>query len=105
MTYSIDLREKVLSVKEQECLSFQVVADRFQIGVATVFRWSKRIEPKRTREKPPLKISNEALLADIDECPDAYIYERAKRLGVSRSGIQHALKRLKITYKKNISTS
>ncbi|SPR06682.1 transposase [Orientia tsutsugamushi] len=36
---------------------------------------------------------------------DAYQYERAKQLIVSKSGIQKALKRLNITYKKSYKTS
>ncbi|MBD2784507.1 transposase, partial [Xenorhabdus sp. DI] len=34
-----------------------------------------------------------------------YQWERAKRLGVSQSAIHYALKRLKITFKKNAKTS
>ena len=40
----------------------------------------------------------EALKQDIETYPDAYQFERAKRLGVSSGGIFHALKRLKVTY-------
>ena len=47
----------------------------------------------------------EALKKDIEDYPDSFQYERAERFGVSASGIQHALKRLKVTYKKNPHTS
>ena len=43
----------------------------------------------------------EALAEDVKTYPDAYQYERANRLGVSSSGIGHALKRLGVSYKKN----
>ncbi|MDC9595174.1 IS630 transposase-related protein [Xenorhabdus sp. IM139775] len=33
-----------------------------------------------------------------------YQWERAKRLGVSQSAIHYALKRLKLTLKKNVKT-
>jgi transposase len=105
MTYSIDFRKKVLLIKEKEKLSFSQIAKRFGLSVNSVFLWSKNIEPKRTRNKAPVKIHNELLLEDIQKHPDAYMYERAKRLGVSTAGICSALKRLNITYKKNSQTS
>jgi hypothetical protein len=45
-----------------------------------------------------------ALQEDVTNNPDSYHYERAQRLGVSASGIRLALKRLKITYKKNMES-
>ncbi|BAP57310.1 transposase [Thioploca ingrica] len=51
------------------------------------------------------KIDMEALKRDVEQYPDAYQYERAKRLGVSRRGIGYALKRLEISRKKNVLTS
>ena len=105
MTYSIDFRKKVLSIKEKEGLSFSQVAKRFGVSVNSVFFWSKSIEPKRTRNKSPIKIHDNLLLEDIKKYPDAYMYERAKRLCVSTAGICSALKRLNITYKKNSQSS
>ena len=65
MTYSLDFRKKVLTVKAKEGLSFQEAADRFQVGKATIFRWSKRLEPQKNRQKAPYKIPTDALLHDI----------------------------------------
>jgi transposase len=104
MTYSIDFRKKVLLIKDKEKLSFSQVAKRFGVSVNSVFLWSKNIEPKRRRNKAPVKIHNEILLEDIKKYPDSYMYERAKRLCVSTAGICSALKRLNITYKKKLST-
>lgn len=103
MTYSIDLRRKVLLIKEREPVSFETIAERFDVGKASVFRWSKQIEGSRTRNKPATKIDMEALKQDVEEYPDAYPYERAQRLGVSRRGIGDALKRLGISRKKKRS--
>lgn len=61
MTYSRDFREKVLLIKEKECLSFAKIAKRFDIGIASVVRWAKNIEPKKTRNKPATRIDMEAL--------------------------------------------
>ena len=44
----------------------------------------------------------EALKRDVEGYPDAYQFERAKRLGVSRQGIWYALKRLGVSYKKTL---
>jgi transposase len=101
MTYSLDFRQKVLAVKEKENLTFAEVARRFDVGLASVVRWCGNIVPQKTRNKPATRINMEALQKDIVTYPDAYQYERAARLGVSGSGIWHALKRLKVTYKKN----
>ena len=101
MTYSLDFRLHILGVKKKEDLSFAETAERFSVGIASIVRWSKKPIPQMTRNKPPIKIKMEALRADILQYPDAYQYERAERLAVSSTGIWYALKRLKVTYKKN----
>ena len=103
MTHSLDFRRKVLFLREKEGLTIAEVAKRFCVGVATIVRWLQRLEPQRTRYKPATKIDRIALARDEREHPDAYHSERAKRLGVSVSGIGHALRRMNITHKKNTS--
>ncbi len=105
MTYSLDFRKKVLQIRAQEGLSFEEAGERFGVGKQTIYRWSKCLEPKKTRNKPPTKINNDKLRADVAEYPDAYHRERAARLGVSKRGIGDALKRLELTYKKNTQPS
>lgn len=105
MTYSLDFRKKVLEIKKEEKLSCEEVSKRFKIGIMTVVRWGKRIDSKKTRIKPPVKINMESLKDDVKKYPDAYQYERAERMGVSKTGIWHALKRLGVTYKKNVVPS
>ena len=100
MTYSLDFRKKVLSIRSKEKLSFAQVAKRFGVSVNSVFLWSKRLEPKRTKIRPAIKIDRETLMEDIKKYPDAFNYERAHRLNVSASGIRCAMKRLRISYKK-----
>jgi transposase len=89
-----------LQVREEEGLSLAEVFVRFGVGIATVFRWTKTLEPCQTRLKPSTKIDMEALRRDIEQHPDAYQHERAQRFGVTQTGIWHALRRLKVTYKK-----
>ena len=105
MTYSLDFRKKVLAIKKAEKLSCEEVSKRFKIGIMTVVRWGHRIDSKRTRVKDAVKINMESLRDDIKKYPDAYQYERANRFNVSQSGIWHALKRLGVTYKKNVLSS
>ena len=42
------------------------------------------------------------MLQDVKAYPDDYQYERANRLGCSKTGIHHALKRLNISQKKTL---
>lgn len=100
MSYSIDFRKKVLLTKEQEKMTFQEVSERFCVGVASVVRWSKNIQPKGKRNKGTIKIDWEALTKDIEKHPDSYQYERAQRFGVSQQGISYALKRLNFSRQK-----
>ena len=103
--YSIEFRREVLKTREKKKLSVKTTAELFGIHPITIFRWLKRIEPCKTRNKPATKIDMEALKKDVKLYPDAYQKERAKRLKVSESCVFYALKRLKVTYKKNSKTS
>ncbi|MDX1917297.1 MAG: IS630 transposase-related protein [Rickettsiaceae bacterium] len=42
-------------------------------------------------------------MRDIENYPDSYSYERARRLGCSASGIKHAKKRIGVAYKKTLN--
>lgn len=56
MAYPIYFRKKVLSIKKPEKLSFSEIAKRFNVGIASVVRWSKNIQIKATRNKSPTKL-------------------------------------------------
>lgn len=103
--YALDFRKKVLEVRERERLSIRQVARKFSIGFNTVMRWTKNITPTKTRQRSALRIDMEALMRDIEQYPDAYQYERAERLKVSRSTIGFSLKKLNVTYKKKSEAS
>ena len=100
MTYSVQFRKKVLKI-QLTGESFIKLSKRFKISTTTISRWKKELNPKLSRNKRPIKIDNEVLKKDIEDYPDSYSYKRAKRLGVSASGIKHAKKRIGVTYKKN----
>ena len=105
MTYSLDFRKKVLKLKAEENLSYEATAERFKIGKTTLVRWHMKLEPQLKRNKPATKINMEALKQDVEKYPDAFQYERAERLGVSIRCVGYALKRLGVTYKKNLKAS
>lgn len=101
MTYSLDFRRHVLSVREEECLTIRETSERFSVGVASLVRWIKEPEPKASREGRPRKIDLDLLARDLREYPDAYQYERAARFGVTQKAIWVALKKLDMTRKKS----
>ena len=105
MTYSIDFRKKVLAIKKKEKMSFESVSKRFGVGKNTVFVWTKKILPLKNRNRTATRIPIDKLREDVAQYSDAYQYESAERLGVSKSAIQKALKKLNITYKKSFKTS
>ena len=92
MTYPIHYRKKILAKLEQG-MTFQEAAAKFELSPTTIQRWKKRLEPKTTHD--------ELILQDLKDYPNDYQFERAIRLGCSKSGIQKALKRLGINPKKN----
>ena len=101
MTYPISFRRHVLAVKEREGLIFLETAERFAVGIASLVRWNKEIEPKIYRRERGLKIDLETLAQDVSDTPDAYQYERAVRFGVTPKAIWQALRKLGVTYKKS----
>ena len=105
MCYSLDFRQKVLSVRAKDNLTLATTAKRFDVGIASISRWLKRIEVKPTRNKPAVKINMQRLQEDLDAYADSYYFERAKRLNVSTSCVFYAIKRLGVSYKKNSTTS
>lgn len=68
-------------------------------------RWQTCPAPAATRSKPPTKIPDADLKRDVKKYPDDFQYERAERFGVTPWAIGLALKRLKLSRKKNFKTS
>ena len=105
MSYSQGFRDKVLEVKQQENLTISSTAKRFCIGTTTLKRWLKNPMLKTTKNRPSTKIDLDALKAHIESKPDAYHYEWANDFNCSASGIAYAIKKLKISNKKNANSS
>ena len=74
---------------------FAATADHVKVGIATLTRWSKRLEPRSAKRRQG-KIDMAPLARDVEVFPEAYQRERAACFGVC----QKALRRLKVTYKK-----
>lgn len=101
MTYPLKFRQKVFEVKKKYCLTYKETSERFDISARTLFRWEQRLNPKTTRDKPALKLDMKALAQHVEDYPDAYQRERAQHFNVAKSTICYALKRLKLSRKKN----
>ncbi len=104
MKYPFEFRQHVLRLRAKEGLTYEATAIRFGIGRATLARWIKRVERKPYRRDPG-KIGDDALRADVEQYPDAYQAERARRFGVTVEAICYALKRIGVTYKKSAQPS
>jgi transposase len=100
MSYSIDYRRRALELLA-EGQKKSHISELFGIARSTLDRWlnCSSLHPKKAGPKGPRKLSEEALQAHVEAYPDAYQYERAEALGVSRHVVLYGLKRLGI--KKN----
>ena len=103
--YDNQVREKVLNYLAKGH-TIAETHEVFEIGTTTIKAWKKRYretgsyekkKPNRTHKKlDPVK-----LRAYVDEHPDSYLREIAEAFNCSITGVFNALKRLKITRKKN----
>ncbi len=82
MTYSIDFRRHALAYKESNDLTFEKTSEHFAISLRTLFRWHDNIVPCSTRQKPATKLDMDKLTKAVEDYPDDYQWERAKRLHV-----------------------
>ena len=55
-------------------MSFSATATRFKVGIASLERWSRRLEPRSYKRKIR-KIDLEKLAEDVSQYPDADQYE------------------------------
>ena len=102
MTYSVDLRERVVEFVEQGG-SKSEAARQFKVSRWCVYDWLSRetLKPEKQGCPGPWKLNPEELKAHVEAYPDAYQYERALDLGVSDYAVWYGLKRLQLSRKKN----
>ena len=101
MSYSLDFRKRVIEIMARDKLSIRKAATHFDLSTQTILRWTKSIDKKPITGRPRT-LTDEMILSDISDYPDAYQYERAERLACSHFAIYGALKRLRITRKKTL---
>lgn len=101
MAHSLDLRHRVIAFIEKGG-SITKASTLFQVSRATIYRWLNRhsLEPTKVSRKPR-KLDWQALAQDVQENPEARLIDRARTFGVGITTIYYALKRMKITRKKN----
>jgi len=105
MAYSVDLRKKVTDFIG-EGHTIREAHEIFKVGITTIKEWKKLLAEQGTLEKRPLerghkKVCPVKLKAYMKENPDSYLRETAEEFGCTEQAIFYALKRLKITRKKN----
>ena len=117
MAYSVDLRERVLANLDEE--SMRRTAKRFRISLSSVYRIKRhyqetgQLQAKKSRGRlPAIDAEGEAWLKEkVAEESDLTLaslcekYERSRGRKVSKSAMDRALKRMKISLKKRRSTT
>ena len=107
MSYDIKYRQRALSYLS-EGNGYRKTAAVFKVSTSTLQMWKSQLNetgtlaPKK-RKETWRKIDPVKLRKYVEEHPDAYQHEIAAAFGVRLYAIQKALKRLKITRKKNDS--
>jgi len=104
MSYSLDLRERVITFVEKGG-SKTDAARIFGVCRVTIYSWlTKKAETGTLKDKPPQrgwkKLNPQALIAYVKQNPDLTLEQYGKHFGASAPSVCEALKRLKITRKK-----
>ena len=99
MTYSIDLRKRVVSFV-REGGSVAEASRRFSVHYDSVRGWLKRddLRPKAHGSRQR-KLDKAALKQHVKAHPHAKLSERAKHFGVHTNAIWYQLKQMKLTKK------
>lgn len=101
MTYSTDLRERVVAFVKGGGSKVEA-SERFNVNRQTIYNWLKDndLTPKKYTRTKPRKVDWAALRRDVELHPDKVLRERAAEFGVHKPAIWYALKQMQITHKK-----
>ena len=117
--YSTDLRQKIIDVYEDESISQRQLAQRFRVATSFIikllkqYRETGKIEPKPHGGGKPaqLTLEHHQVLAQLVEATNNATLEQLSEqfeakvgMRVSRSTMGRAVKRLKLTVTKNLSS-
>ena len=95
--YSLDLRQKVINFVENG----GTITEAAHI-IASIYRWLSRPKLEATKVKRRRrKLDWKELEKDVKQNLESKLADRAKKFGVNTTAIFYALKRMKITRKKN----
>lgn len=105
MYYEKQFRDRVILYIENGHSKAEA-SRHFSVSLNSIDRWLRlKKETGDSGKKPPSrpsrKLHNEAIMSYIKDHPDAYLREIAEHFNCAISGVFYALKRLKVTYKKN----
>jgi transposase len=102
MTYSVDLRERVVAFVRAGGGKTEA-AKRFGVHRLTVYKWlgAESLEPQYAKRRKR-KLDWAALRRDVDQQPDKMLKERAEAFGVAVNAIWYAMQQMKISNKKNV---
>jgi transposase len=108
MTYSLDLRKKVLNYIESG-KTWNSASQTFGVAMRTVANWLKRKKqnklPPKARAMGSYKIEESRLKDFIAKNPDAYLREIAEEFNVTIPAVFYSCNRNKITLKKRRPTT
>jgi len=103
--YSIEFRKKAVEFKRKGH-TFIELKEVFGVSSDTYYRWVNEYDngfPKNTEPRQrSRKIDKEKLRQAVEEKPDAYLSELAELFDCTPQAVFYSLKKMKITYKKNI---
>jgi putative transposase len=100
MTYSLDLREKVVFFISDGGSKSEAMRI-FNLSRDTIYRWlnAEDLHPK-IHSSRNRKIDKAALRKHVEDYPDLYLHERAEVFNVSLSAVHYALKKMGIVKKR-----
>jgi len=109
MAYDRRFKERVLEHLSMGKSQAETAA-LFGIERTTIKEWKRRIEANESlepkiRQRKPKKLPPDELRAYVEAHPDAYLYEIAEHFNCSAEAVRKALKKLKITQKKDDKVS
>jgi transposase len=100
MRCSPDLRKRIIELVKGGGSKVEA-ARRFQVSRASVYRWVGAPNGLSFRRPGPRRLEWEALRLDVEQRPDRTQKERARQFGVSRHCVWHALRKMRLSRKKN----
>lgn len=105
MAYSEDYRRRAIEYYETH--TQKELYEAFKIYASEVNKWNKlltetgSLEPKYPKMRTK-KIDLEKLAMAVEEKPGAYLREHALAFGCTKQAVHYAMKKLKLSNKKNV---